>query len=117
MTEEWFYASLSVQHWVDSAPYMHEHYTVQQLSRGIGKPQRTFLKLKFFVGMSTNPSQIFLETILSAAGGSIADTIQGAEYLIFGESNCTVLYCTVLYCTVVHCTVLLYSVSRCLVLC
>ena len=100
MTEEWFYASLSVQHWVDSAPYMHEHYTVQQLSRGIGKPQRTFLKLKFFVGMSTNPSQIFLETILSAAGGSIADTIQGAEYLIFGESNCTVLYCTVLYSTV-----------------
>ena len=96
MTEEWFYASLSVQHWVDPGPYMHEHYTVQQLSRGIGKPQRTFLKLKFFIGMSSNPSQIFLETVLSAAGGSIADTMQSAEYLIFGKMNSPILSWTVL---------------------
>ena len=84
MTEEWFYASLSAQHWVDPKPHLHEHYAAQQLARGLKKPQRIFLKLKFFVGLSSNPSEIFLTTILSASGASICDNLAAADLMIFG---------------------------------
>jgi hypothetical protein len=36
------------------------------------------------VGHSSNPSQIFLETALSASGGSIADSLGSCDYLVFG---------------------------------
>lgn len=36
------------------------------------------------MGHSSNPSQIFLETALSASGGSIADSLGSSDYLIFG---------------------------------
>ena len=36
------------------------------------------------MGHSSNPSQIFLETALSASGGSIADSLGSSDYFIFG---------------------------------
>ena len=84
MTEEWFYSSLSAQDWVDPVPFLHARHSGQQIARGLNKPQRIFLNTKFYVGCSSNPSQIFLETILSASGGSIADKLGSSDYLIFG---------------------------------
>ena len=91
VTEEWFYTSLSCQEWMDPMPYLHARHSSQQTARGLHKPQRIFLNTKFFVGYSTNPSQIFLETILSASGGSIGDDITSSDYLIFGTY---LVYCT-----------------------
>lgn len=91
VTEEWFYTSLSCQEWMDPMPYLHARHSSQQTARGLHKPQRIFLNTKFFVGYSTNPSQIFLETILSASGGSIADNLSSSDYLIFGTY---LVYCT-----------------------
>jgi hypothetical protein len=92
VTEEWFYASLSAQHWVDPKPHLHEHYAAQQLARGLKKPQRIFLKLKFFIGFSSNPSDIFLSTIISASGGSISDDLASADLMIFGMMAYTCMH-------------------------
>ena len=92
VTEEWFYTSLSCQEWMDPMPYLHARHSSQQTARGLHKPQRIFLNTKFFVAYSSNPSQIFLETILSASGGSIADNLTSSDYLVFG--TCLVYWTT-----------------------
>ena len=97
MTEEWFYSSLSTQDWVDPVPFLHARHSGQQLARGLNKAQRIFLNTRFFVGHSSNPSQIFLETALSASGGSIADSPGSSDYLIFGTCLVCILTLTYLF--------------------
>lgn len=108
VTEEWFYSSLSTQDWVDPVPFLHAHHSGQQLARGLNKAQRIFLNTRFFVGHSSNPSQIFLETALSASGGSIADDLGSSDYLIFGTCLVCLLSFTHLFqfhdeCVTLHC--------------
>ena len=84
VTEEWFYSCLSRQEWVDPKPFLHPHYKKQQLQQGL-KSQRTFLKLKFYIGLSKNPNHAILTSLLKESGGIISENLAESDFMIFGK--------------------------------
>ena len=48
--------------------------------------QRTFLNLKFFLGYSKNPSQLYVENILKSAGGKITKNLSESDFFVFGKN-------------------------------
>ena len=85
VSQDWFYACLSEQRWVDTIPYLHCHYSKNQILQGF-KMQRTFLNLKFFLGYSKNPSQLYVENILKSSGGKITKNLSESDFFVFGKN-------------------------------
>jgi hypothetical protein len=93
VTESWVYACIENNNWVslDTTHKEYRHSRFNQLP--LGSNLSIFNDFSFYVGYSSDPKKEVVHNLIEFVGGSIADRIVDADYLVFGNKSDSSTWC------------------------